>query len=72
MMTDCAHKDINLVKWRSETAKTSFELAPDCTETISEQEYYDKGIFLIAMIKAGVELAFETMVDAGIIEESAY
>ncbi len=24
------------------------------------------------MVKAGVELAFETMVDAGIIEESAY
>ena len=27
---------------------------------------------MIAMVKAGVELAFETMVDAGIIEESAY
>lgn len=27
---------------------------------------------MVAMVKAGVELAFETMVDAGIIEESAY
>ena len=27
---------------------------------------------MIAMVKAGVELAFETMVDSGIIEESAY
>ena len=27
---------------------------------------------MIAMIKAGVELAFETMTDSGIIEESAY
>jgi len=27
---------------------------------------------MIAMVKAGVELAFETMLDAGIIEESAY
>ena len=27
---------------------------------------------MIAMVKAGVELAYETMVSAGIIEESAY
>ena len=27
---------------------------------------------MIAMVKAGVELAFETMVSAGIVEESAY
>ena len=27
---------------------------------------------MVAMVKAGVELAFETMVDAGIKEESAY
>ncbi|VDZ81891.1 ketol-acid reductoisomerase [Salmonella bongori] len=39
---------------------------------IGEQEYFDKGVLMIAMVKAGVELAFETMVDSGIIEESAY
>ena len=39
---------------------------------ISEQEYFDKGILMIAMVKAGVELAFDTMVSAGIKEESAY
>ncbi|HEY6131462.1 MAG TPA: ketol-acid reductoisomerase, partial [Halioglobus sp.] len=39
---------------------------------ISEQEYYDHGILMVAMVKAGVELAFEIMVSAGIIEESAY
>ena len=27
---------------------------------------------MIAFIKAGVELAFETMVEAGIVDESAY
>ena len=27
---------------------------------------------MVAMVKAGCELAFETMVDAGIKEESAY
>jgi ketol-acid reductoisomerase len=39
---------------------------------ISEQEYYDNGILMAAMLKAGVELAFETMTASGIIEESAY
>jgi ketol-acid reductoisomerase len=72
MMEDWANDDANLLKWRAETAETSFELAPDCDTEITEQEYYDKGIFIVAMIKAGVELAFEAMVDSGIIEESAY
>ena len=36
-----------------------------------EQEYFDNGILMVAMIKAGVELAFDTMVSAGIIAESA-
>ncbi|MGD9949718.1 MAG: ketol-acid reductoisomerase, partial [Desulfobulbus sp.] len=39
---------------------------------ISEQEYFDHGILMIAMVKAGVELAFDNMVSAGIKEESAY
>ena len=72
MMADWANDDINLLTWRAETAKTSFELAGDCDVEITEQEYYDKGLFVVAMIKAGVELAFEAMVAAGIIEESAY
>ena len=29
-------------------------------------------MMMVAMVKAGCELAFETMVDAGIKEESAY
>jgi ketol-acid reductoisomerase len=72
MMADWANDDVNLLTWRAETAKTSFELAADCDVEITEQEYYDKGLFVVAMIKAGVELAFEAMVAAGIIEESAY
>jgi len=72
MMQDWANDDANLLKWRAETAETSFEQASACDTEISEQEYFDKGVLLVAFIKAGVELAFETMVDAGIIEESAY
>jgi ketol-acid reductoisomerase len=72
MMEDWANDDANLLKWRAETAETPFELATNTDAGITEQEYYDHGILLVAMIKAGVELAFETMTSAGIIAESAY
>ena len=72
MMADWANDDANLLKWREETSSTSFEQAPATDAKITEQEFFDKGILLVAMIKAGVELAFESMVAAGIIEESAY
>ena len=72
MMADWDNDDVNLLKWRSETAETNFEKQALTETDIDEQEYFDKGIFLVAMVRAGVELAFETMVEAGIIEESAY
>ncbi|SEL79199.1 ketol-acid reductoisomerase [Colwellia chukchiensis] len=72
MMADWANGDANLLKWREQTAETSFEKAPACDIEITEQEYYDKGIFVVAMVKAGVELAFDAMVDSGIIDASAY
>ena len=72
MMEDWANDDANLLKWRTETGETAFEKAVSTTEEITEQEYYDKGILMIAMVKAGVELAFDTMVSCGIKEESAY
>ncbi|SQH74023.1 ketol-acid reductoisomerase, NAD(P)-binding [Shewanella benthica] len=72
MMLDWANDDANLLKWRAETGETAFENAPVSDEDIDEQTYFDKGIFLVAMIKAGVELAFDTMKSAGIVAESAY
>ncbi|MBL4724534.1 MAG: ketol-acid reductoisomerase, partial [Lutibacter sp.] len=36
------------------------------------QEYFDNGVLMVAMVKSGVELAFESMAESGIIEESAY
>ena len=71
MMTDWSNDDVNLLGWRKATGETVFEKTP-ATGEISEQEYFDKGILMVAMVKAGVELAFEAMVAAGIIEESAY
>lgn len=72
MMQDWANDDINLLTWREQTNQTPFENAPYSDEVIAEQTYFDQCIFIVAMIKAGVELAFDTMVAAGIIEESAY
>ena len=59
-------------KWRAATAETPFETAVNGDMDISEQEYFDRGILMVAMVKAGVELAFECMVEGGILEESAY
>lgn len=72
MMLDWANNDANLLKWRAETAETAFEKAVSQAAAIPEQEYFDHGILMVAMVKAGVELAFDTMVSAGIKEESAY
>ncbi|VFS54767.1 Ketol-acid reductoisomerase [Leminorella grimontii] len=72
MMADWANNDAKLLGWREETGRSAFENAPQQEGKISEQEYFDHGVLMIAMVKAGVELAFETMVVSGIIEESAY
>jgi ketol-acid reductoisomerase len=72
MMKDWADNDKDLLRWRKETQESAFENAPACETEISEQEYFDKGIFMVATIKAGVELAFETMTESGIYPESAY
>lgn len=71
MMTDWANDDANLFGWRKDTGETEFEQTEGEGE-ISEQEYFDKGILMVAMVRAGVELAFEAMVEAGIEPESAY
>jgi ketol-acid reductoisomerase len=72
MMEDWANDDKNLLSWREATGKTAFEQTPAGAMEIAEQEYFDNGILMTAMVKAGVELAFETMVAAGIKAESAY
>jgi len=72
MMEDWANDDADLLKWREETARTAFEQSTSTDQDILEQEYFDKGILMIAFVKAGVELAFDTMVSTGIGEESAY
>ena len=72
MMVDWANDDVNLLKWRAETENTAFEKSTASSEKIEDQEYFDHGVAMVAFIKSGVELAFETMVASGIVEESAY
>lgn len=72
MMEDWANDDKNLLSWRAATGETAFEKTTVTTQEISEQEYFDHGTLLVAFVRAGVELAFETMTESGIIAESAY
>ncbi len=72
MMEDWANDDVNLLKWRAATGETAFEKTALTPDHISEQEYFDHGVLLVAFVKSGVELAFESMISAGIIEDSAY
>jgi len=72
MMEDWANDDKNLLGWRAATGETNFEKTPAGDVEITEQEFYDNGVLMVAMVRAGVELAFEAMTAAGIIEESAY
>ncbi len=72
MMEDWANDDLNLLTWRAATGETAFEKTQAGAVEISEQEYFDNAVLMVAMVKAGVELAFESMTESGIIEESAY
>ena len=72
MMEDWKNDDQKLLEWRAQTSETSFEKTKITSEEINEQEFFDNGILMISFVRAGVELAFETMIASGIKEESAY
>lgn len=72
MMKDWANNDAELLEWRKETGETAFEKTEITKEDILNQEFFDNGLLMVAFTKAGVELAYETMVENGIKAESAY
>jgi ketol-acid reductoisomerase len=72
MMEDWANDDVNLLTWRAATAETAFEKTTPTADDIDEQTYFDNGVLMVAFVRAGVELAFDTMVAAGIKDASAY
>lgn len=72
MMTDWANDDVNLLTWRKQTGETAFEKTTATDQEITEQEFFDHGTLMVAFVKSGVELAYETMTASGIKAESAY
>jgi ketol-acid reductoisomerase len=72
MMEDWKNGDEELLSWRLATKETAFEKTTNTPHNISEQEFFDHGILMVSFVKAGVELAYETMTATGIIAESAY
>ncbi len=72
MMEDWENGDKNLLTWREATGNTNFEKTPAIENKINEQEYFDNATLMVAFVKAGVELAYETMTLSGIKNESAY
>ncbi len=72
MMEDWKNDDKDLLTWRKATGETAFEKTEGTDTEITEQEYFDNGVLLVAFVKSGVELAFEVMTETGIKEESAY
>lgn len=72
MIEDWNDNDKNLLHWRKITKNTSFENTKKCEINITEQEYFDKGTLMVAIVKAGVELTFDIMISSGIKKESAY
>ena len=71
MMKDWKADDKDLLNWREETGLTAFEQVAHA-DHLPAQMYFDNAIVMIAMVKSGVELAFEAMVESGIKPESAY
>jgi ketol-acid reductoisomerase len=72
MMEDWANGDKDLLTWRKATGDTAFEKTDATEDVIQEQTYFDNALLMVAFVRAGVELAFETMVESGIKAESAY
>ncbi|MDA3816023.1 MAG: ketol-acid reductoisomerase [Prolixibacteraceae bacterium] len=72
MMEDWKNDDKDLLRWRAATGETGFEKTKAGDMKISEQEYFDNGVLLVAFVKAGVELAYELMTETGIKGASAY
>ncbi|HEY9169273.1 MAG TPA: ketol-acid reductoisomerase [Lutibacter sp.] len=72
MMEDWANDDKNLLSWRAATGETAFEKTAAGSMKIAEQEFFDNAVLMVAFVKSGVELAFETMTESGIKEDSAY
>lgn len=72
MMKDWNNGDKILLNFRKKTKNSKFENYPKSDIRIKEEDFFDKGILLVSIIKAGIELAYEIMTQVGISKECAY
>jgi ketol-acid reductoisomerase len=68
MMEDWANDDKIFLHGELLLVKLLLKKTPANDFEITDK-FYDNGVLMVAMVKAGVELAFEAMTDSGIIEE---
>ncbi|WP_343189082.1 ketol-acid reductoisomerase [Buchnera aphidicola (Chaitoregma tattakana)] len=72
MIEDWNNNDRNLISFRRNYNDCKFENANSSDKKIPEDEYFENCIFMVAMLKAGIELSYEIMLESGICKESAY
>lgn len=72
MIQDWENNDKILLSFRKKTQESNFEKCLKYDKEIPEQEYFNNGILLVSIIKAGIELSYEIMIQTGISPESAY
>lgn len=71
MMKDWQQDDKIMLSWRQRIGASQFEKAT-ATDNLNKKDFFEKGLLMVAILKAGIELAFEVMQETGIKEESAY
>ncbi|WP_343128838.1 ketol-acid reductoisomerase [Buchnera aphidicola] len=73
LIHDWSNNDQKLLLWRNYYKNLDFErLTGYDANFLNEEEYFEKCTLMVAMLKAGIELSFEIMVNSGIMKESAY
>jgi len=72
VILDWKNNNSNLIRLREKNKNNAFEKAKKSNIFIPEEEYFKNGVMMAVILKAGIELAFEVMVESGISNESAY
>ncbi|QJC29045.1 ketol-acid reductoisomerase [Enterobacteriaceae endosymbiont of Plateumaris rustica] len=73
IIDDWNNNNKNLLNWREKIRNNKFEQTLVGNNIIiNEQEIFNHGLFMVAIIKASVELSYEIMIETGISPKSAY
>ncbi|QJC30378.1 ketol-acid reductoisomerase [Enterobacteriaceae endosymbiont of Neohaemonia nigricornis] len=73
LISDWKNNDNDLLHWRNKYQQNIFEKSiVNNKQIVTEKIVFERGIFMIAIIKASVELSYEIMQETGISSESAY